>query len=107
MRLTTNHLKAITTVMIVVCLVMLFAWPMLMGDRPGPAAPKIENKAFAVRFVTYISVMVLCLIVAAAASIGIMRRTAAEYRALQMDNMRDLIEATLRDQKAANDPKVD
>jgi MFS superfamily sulfate permease-like transporter len=107
MRLTTTHLKIITAVMMVICLVMLLGWPMLLGDRPGPTAPRVENKAFAVKFVSYISIMVFCLLVAAVTSIGVLRRTAAEYRAQQIDNMRDLIEATLQDRKAANDAKVD
>jgi hypothetical protein len=111
MRITTTQLKVITTLMMVICFGMLVAWPLLLGERPGPAAPRIETKAFAVRFVSYISFMVLALLIAAASALGILRRTAAEYREQQMDNMRELIESTLKDTQRGtsvnHEPTVD
>ncbi len=90
--------------MMLLCVMLLIGWPVFLGDRPGPIAPKSETKEYAVRFVTYLSIMVLALILAGVGALGVLRKTAAEYKAQQMDNMRDLIEATMADhQKKAHD----
>jgi hypothetical protein len=81
----------------VVCVAFFIGWPVFLGDRPGPQAPLEVNKAYAVRFVTYLSLMVLALILSAVGAIGVMRKTSAEYKAQQMENMRELIEATMAD----------
>ncbi|MEZ0326407.1 MAG: hypothetical protein ACAH95_10915 [Fimbriimonas sp.] len=104
MRLTSTQLKVFTTIMMLLCVMFLIAWPVFLGDRPGPQAPKAVNKEYAYRFVTYVSLMVLALILAAIGAMGVLRRTAAEYRAQQMENMKDLIEATMADhQKKSHD----
>jgi hypothetical protein len=99
MRLTTTHLKVFTSLMLIVCVGFLVGWPVFIGDRPGPTAPLAANKEYAFRFVTYLGLMVLALILAAVGALGVMRRTAAEYKAQQMENMRELIETTMAEHK--------
>jgi hypothetical protein len=93
--------------MMVLCVALFVSWPVLVGVRPGPSASVAVNQAYAVKFVTYLSCIVLALILAGIGAIVIMRRTAAEYRAAQMQNMKELIEATLRDQQRKSESPND
>ncbi len=97
MRLTSTQIKIFTSVMMLVCLLLLVGWPVLLGERPGARATLAANKEYAVRFVSYLSFMVFALVLAGVGAIGVLRTTTAEYKAQQMENMRELIEASMAD----------
>ncbi|CAN5494290.1 hypothetical protein BH11ARM1_BH11ARM1_13060 [soil metagenome] len=95
MQISNRTLKIITTALMVLCLVSLVAWPIIMGERPGPKAAVAVNKAYAVRFAEYIGLIVLFLVLSGVGALMILRRSTAEFKEMQMQNMRELIEATL------------
>jgi hypothetical protein len=94
--------------MVLLCILVLIFWPVILGPQPGRHASIAANKAYAIRFVEYVSLLVLFLLLAAVSSILIMRRAANEFRELQRQNMQALLEATLADQrKKANNASVE
>jgi hypothetical protein len=99
----TKTLKVVTTIMMVLCAGSLVLWPVLLGASPGPNASIAANKAYAYKFAGYIGIMVLFLVLSGIGAIWILRRTAAEYRTEQMENMRALVEATLADHQRTHD----
>lgn len=105
MRLTTKQLKWFTSAMIIVCIALMLGWSTIVGERPGPSQLLVETKRYAVRVLTYLGIIVLALLFSGMGAIAVMRRTAAEYREAQMQNMQDLLEATKADhaRKAGED----
>lgn len=105
--MSTRSVKLATSAALVICGVMLLGWPILVSNRPGPRAPIAETKSFALMFAGYVTLIVLFLVLAGIGAIVILRRTAAEYRSQQMENMRELVEATLADHRSQNEPRVE
>ena len=102
--MSTRAIRVTTSVLIALCLLLGICWPFIMGGQPSASAETALKKAYAIRFVSYVSVLVLLLIGAAIGAILIMRRTVVEVREAQMDNMKELIETTLDAHKTkAND----
>jgi hypothetical protein len=93
--MTTRTVKIVTTILIVSCLVMLAAWPFVMGAQPATTAALAVKKAYVVRLVTLVCFIVLTLVLSAIGAVIIMRRTVAEVREAQSTNMQVLIESTL------------
>jgi hypothetical protein len=99
-RISTRTLKIFTSIVLVIGVVMLVAWPTLLGPRPGAEAGLEVNRAYAYRFVAYISTLVGLLVLSGISSLLIMRRVSAEYREHATENMRSLIEAAREDARA-------
>ncbi len=103
MRLSTTQLKLFTGLCMLVCLCLFLRMPAVLATRPLAGASTVAKKQFAIQMFGWIGIIVFCLIGAGVAAIAISRRAAAEYRLAQMDNMRELIEASLADQKQGPD----
>lgn len=104
--MSTRGVKLLTGGLVLLCILLLVLWPIMMSYRPTPTSAIEVKKAFAVQFVAYVSFVILTLVGAGIGAIVIMRRTVAEVREAQMDNMKELIEATLASNQK-KEPKAD
>lgn len=92
------RLKVATTAGLIFGLMLLAAWPWLIG--PMPKASEVGRRAvqeYAVRFGIYIIVVLLVWASTAVMAIMVARRAREAYREEAMDNLQNLLEETLRD----------
>lgn len=97
------RLKLVTTILLVLGLAMLMAWPLLWGGRPGPDAPKKELAEFSLRFLLYFAATALVFLATAVCALLLVRRAREEYAEQAGKNLRGLIEGTLRDHGRKHD----
>jgi cytochrome bd-type quinol oxidase subunit 2 len=102
--LTTRTLKIVTGSLIALTALLFIAWPFLIGGQPSAEAPVAIKRTFVIRSFSYIAFVVFLLVLTSIGAIWIMRRTVAEVRAQQVDNMKHLIETTLEAHKTKADP---
>lgn len=91
------RLRIVTTVLFVVGLVMLMAWPLVWRGRPAPDAPRQELAEFSLRFLVYFALTALVFLATAVCALLVVRRAREEYAEQAGKNLRGLIEGTLRD----------
>ena len=90
-------MKLATSVGVVLGLLLLVAWPWLVGPTPGKEAGRRALQEYAIRFGTYIIVVLLVWGTTAVLAILMARRARLAYREEAMENFQSLIEETLRD----------
>lgn len=91
------RLKIATTAFLLFGLVLLATWPWVVGPRPPADAPKPELAAFAVRLMIYMGATIVTFAVTAALALLVGRQARKQYRKEAIDNLRELIEGTLKD----------
>lgn len=96
-------LKPTTIILIIFSIVLLFAYPWAVGQRPVKGSPKAEQVAYLRRGAIYVGVEALALIGAITTSYLIARRARQEYLDQSSRNMEALLEATLRDHARRNE----
>lgn len=101
-RLPTGWIKAITSVLVLLAFVLMFAGPRVV-KRPDT----MSRKAFARRLAWYSGALGFCAIGALAGAYVVMRREQAAYRERALENMRELVEATRQDRLAKAARKED
>lgn len=90
-------LKIATTVLFVIGLAMLMAWPLVWRGRPAPEAPPKELAEFSLRFLIYFALTALVFLSSAICALLLVRRAREEFAEQAGKNLRGLIEGTLRD----------
>lgn len=91
------RLKIATTTSLLLGLMLLAAWPWVVGSRPPAEAPRKELADYLTRFVWYMGATVMTFVVTAFLAILVMRRAREEYREASMRNLEALIEGTRQD----------
>ncbi len=92
------HLKIATTAGLIFGILLLAAWPWLIG--PAPRASVEGRQAvqeYAVRFGTYVIVALVVWAATAILAILVARQARLEYRDEAMGNLQNLIEESLKD----------
>ncbi len=89
-------LKVLTSAFVICGLVMVFAMPYVLGQKP-PDAEKLELANYGARVLLYFGLTCFVWIGAAACSVILLRRTRLEFLEEQGDNIKSLVEATLHD----------
>lgn len=90
------RLKVVTTVLVVFGLLLLMAWPLVLGNRP-PASNRPQLAVYSKKLAIYTSVLVVTFFGSAVGAWLIMRQTRKEYLEASRRNFEELLEGTLRD----------
>lgn len=72
-------------------------WPLVMGGKPAPDAPRAALKEFALRSATYFCILILVFFAAIVCAWLSLRQTRDEFREQARENLQSLIEGTLQD----------
>lgn len=96
------RLKVATTVSMAAGLVLLAAWPFVMGPSPGAKAPQDELRLYAIRAMAYFSLLLLVFFATAVLAWLAVRQAREEYRSQSRENLKHLIESTLEDHGRKN-----
>jgi Na+/glutamate symporter len=99
-------LKAVTVVLMLFSVAMLFAYFWVVGPKPPSSAPRAEQIAFLRRGAAYVGIEAAALIGSLVGAYLIARRARQEYRDQSQRNLEALIESTLRDH-AKKEPDAD
>ena len=94
-------LKVITTTLVITGLVLLLTIPFLMASKPVDGTDK-ELAEYSVKILLVFGATCISWLAAAISSVFLLRRTRKEFSANQKENMKGLIEGTLRDHENKN-----
>lgn len=86
-----------TTGTLVFGLLLLGAWPWILGPRPPADSPRVELAQYGLRVLIYFGVTCLAFLTAALLAWRLARQTREAFRAELRANLDDLVEGTLRD----------
>jgi hypothetical protein len=89
-------LKVLTTALVVCGLAMVLAIPYVLGQRPEEGG-RLELAQYGTRVLTFFALTCFVWIGAAVCSILMVRRAKVEFLQDQGENIRSLIEGTLKD----------
>mgnify|MGYP001613874912 CR=1 FL=1 len=89
-------LKVVTTALVVFGLALVFAVPVILGQRP-PTDDQTALAQYGVRVLTYFAVTCFVWIGAATCAVVLLRRARTEFLDDQGHNINELIEGTLQD----------
>lgn len=84
-------MKIFTTACILIGVLMIVAWPWLLGPAPKRGQPKAEFLSYTQRSSAYLAGMCLCLVGSTVGSILIVRKTKRDYAEQTRDNIRKLV----------------
>lgn len=87
-------LKIATTASFVTGLLMLALWPWIVGTKPEGGD---ELKQYALRYGWYLLATLFVFVLTCALSLLLLRRQREEFRKEAKENLRELIEGTLKD----------
>ncbi len=88
------RLKVLTTAFVVFGLLLMVLYPWLLGPKPHTHH---EIQVFAIRYLIYVSAIVIALIGSGICSVLILRKAREEYRQAKEEILNQLLEATLKD----------
>ncbi|MBX7132985.1 MAG: hypothetical protein K1X67_09945 [Fimbriimonadaceae bacterium] len=91
------RLKILTSTLFVAGILMLLAWPLVMADRPNPDAERKVLAAFGLKMLIYFGATAITFLATAICALLLVRRAKLEFRDQASENLRGLIEGTLRD----------
>jgi hypothetical protein len=97
------RLKVVTSTLLLAGLLLLLAWPFVVSGRPPKEAPPKELAQFGLKLLIYFLVTALTFLATAIAALFLARRAKDEYREQASENLKGLIEGTLRDHGSARD----
>ena len=86
-------MKLFTTACILIGVLMIVAWPWLLGPAPKRGQPKAKFLAYTQRSSAYLAGMCVCLVGSTVGSILIVRKTKRDYAEQTRDNLRKLVAA--------------
>ena len=89
-------LKVLTTAFVVLGIGLMAAFPFLLGSKPG-GDDQLGLARFGTRVLTHFLVTSAVWIGAATCAIVLARRTKREFLESQKENIRELVEGTLKD----------
>ncbi|MBX3117800.1 MAG: hypothetical protein KF784_01960 [Fimbriimonadaceae bacterium] len=88
-------LKIATTISFVTGLLMLALWPWVVGAKPEGTGD--ELKRYALRYGYYLLAVLFVFVLTCALSLWLLRRQRAQFREEAKENLKELIEGTLKD----------
>lgn len=91
-------MKVALSVLLVLGVSMLVAWPWILGKQP-PAAHHAELARYSVRFGLYICTLAVVFFSTTVLAFALLRRARDEYREHAMGNLKFLIESSLQDHR--------
>ncbi|MBL8060296.1 MAG: hypothetical protein JNK63_06230 [Chthonomonas sp.] len=91
------RLNVVTTSLLIFGVLLLLCWPIALGGRPSPDAPRAELANWGARALTYFLLTSMAFLSAAFGAVLIMRRNRREFLVEAKQNVRDLIEGSLKD----------
>jgi hypothetical protein len=91
------RLKVLTTGLFILGIVLLFAWPFVIGERPSPDVSQKIRAAYVLRMGLYFIFAILTFFSAALCAFLLARKTREEFKEEAVDNFKELIEGTLQD----------
>lgn len=91
------RLKVLTTTLVVFGLLLLLAWPIAVGPRPAPNAPRRLKTEWGQRVLVYFGVTSGTWLATAASALLLARQARRQYLNQESHNLKSLIEGTLRD----------
>jgi cbb3-type cytochrome oxidase subunit 3 len=91
------RLKISVTALFLFGLLLMAAYPWLIGSPPNAKAPRPEQISFVVRFVVYVFTLFLTFISTIVLSWVLVRNTRKQFEAEARENLKELIEGTLKD----------
>lgn len=97
------RLKVVTTAFLLFGVVLLVAWPWIVGARPAPTAPEPERLRYLLRYSLYFLALIVTFFAAALGGFIIARRQREAFREEAMENLQHLIEGTLEDHAGKRD----
>lgn len=92
-----RRLKIATTTSMVFGVGMLVLWPWVLGQAPGKDAPRGQMEDYAVRFLIYVTVLLINFFVTVVLSYLMVRKVREEFLDKSKENLQHLMEETLRD----------
>ncbi|MBI1755474.1 MAG: hypothetical protein HYR64_00010 [Fimbriimonas ginsengisoli] len=87
------------TALLIFGIFLLFAYPFLFREAPHT---RYEKGLFAIRLTTYVAILLLTFFGVALTAVVALRRARQELREEAKQNLRELIEGTLRDHGKAD-----
>ena len=90
-------LKILTTTFFVFGVLLLVAWPFVIGPQPEPELGKNVLADYALKMVVYIFVLSVAWMAAAVCACLLTRKLRRELAGRQVENMQGLVEGTLKD----------
>jgi hypothetical protein len=92
------RLKIFTTAFLFFGVILLLAWPWVLGEGP-PQGPEHQQelKAYAGRVLAYMTTILLSFLATLICAYVLIKRQQAEFRRLAQENLQGLLEATLKD----------
>jgi type VI protein secretion system component VasK len=96
--------KLATTLFLVAGLLLLAAWPWLVGPQPPASAGRQTLEEYVVRFGIYLILLLLVWFTTAVLAVLSARRARDAYREKAMENLQNLIEGTLQDHGKPKEP---
>lgn len=91
------RMKVLTTGFFLFGLLMMLGWPFFLGQRPGDGATKEELANFGMRGLIYFGVTAGAFLISAILAIRLARLTRQRYADEAKDNLKELVEGSLRD----------
>lgn len=89
------RLKIATTASFITGLIMLTLWPVVVGTKPEGRG--VELRHYALRYGYYLLALLFVFILTCVLALFLLRKQREEFRAEAKENLRELIEGTLKD----------
>ncbi len=93
------RLKVLTTAFLVLGLLLMLAWPIVVGPRPDRGADRVLQARWGQRVLLYFGATAGTWVVVAGLAWLTVRQARREILELERQNVRSLIEATLKDHR--------
>jgi len=91
------RLKVFTTAAVLFGLVLLVAWPLVVGARPPSNASEPERLRYLLRYSLYFLALIITFFASALGAFFVARNAREKYREEAMGNLHELIENSLED----------
>jgi len=91
------RLKVLTTTLLIAGVVLLLVWPFVFNGRPRATASRLEKAQWGQRVLVYFGVTAGTWLATAFSAMMLARQTQRQFLTDERDNLKGLIEGTLRD----------
>jgi hypothetical protein len=91
------RLKVFVTGCVIAEFLLFLTAPLILGDKPGDEATKKEKANYGVKMLSLFGGAGIICVMAAGGAVILMRRTKQEYLEEQAENLKELVEGSLKD----------
>lgn len=91
------RLKILTTTLLIAGVLLMLVWPLAVGGRPHHGASKKAFADYGQRVIVYFGVTSSVWLSTAMSALLLVRQSRREFLEQERDNLKSLIEGTLRD----------